>query len=189
MGFTHLPAGTFQRYTYCPPASGNHYAQAGVGPISPVRQVYGPDDTLPPQSWIHNLEHGGLVILYSCSGGCPDNTIRQQLQQFYDEFPASPICKIPPHTLSPVIARFDDMSTKYAALVWDRVLLLDTFDQARMLAFFNQWGEKTNREKQCASPAPSAAPGSSASPGASASPSGSPSASPSESLSPSPSPS
>jgi hypothetical protein len=186
MGYTHIPPGTFQRYTYCPPASGNHYSAAGLGPISPVRQVYGPDDQVVPQSWIHNLEHGGLVVLYSCKDGCPDDPTKQQFQQFYDDFPASPICHIPAHVLSPVVARFDDMSTKYAAVVWDRVLLLDTFDQAKILAFFNQWADKTNREKQCASPSPSPVPGTSASPSTSESPAGSPSPS---GASPSPSPS
>jgi len=78
------------------------------------------------------------------------------------------------------------MSTKYAAVVWHRVLLLDTFDQAKILAFFNQWADKTNREKQCASPSPSPAPGTSASPSASESPAGSPSPS---GASPSPGPS
>ena len=51
-----------QRYTFCPPASGSHYNAAGLGPIVP--RVFGPDDSVGPPNWIHNLEHGGLVILY-----------------------------------------------------------------------------------------------------------------------------
>ena len=52
------------------------------------------------------------------------------------------------------------MATPFEAIVWGRVLPLDTFDQAQIMAFFNQWGERTNPEKQCAVPSalPSAAP-------------------------------
>jgi hypothetical protein len=56
------------------------------------------------------------------------------------------------------IARFDQMATPYAALVWERVLPLDTFDEAAIMEFWNTWGEQTNPEKLCAPP--SAAPSS-----------------------------
>ena len=191
MGFGHIAVGTVQRYTFCPPASGPHNAVTGFAPISPLRQIYGPDDTVAPQQWIHNLEHGALVVLYSCKDGCPDDAAKQQLQQFFDDFPASPLCNIAPHLLSPVVARFDEMSTKYAAVVWDRILLLDTFDQAKILAFFNQWGERTNREKQpsCTTPGSTASPQAGTSPGVSESPSPSAGTSPSVEPSASPSPS
>ena len=94
MGFGHIAVGTVQRYTFCPPASGPHNAVTGFAPISPLRQIYGPDDTVAPQQWIHNLEHGALVVLYSCKDGCPDDASKQQLQQFFDDFPASPLCNI-----------------------------------------------------------------------------------------------
>ena len=50
---------TRSTYTYCAPASGSHYNVAGAGPIA--ARVYGPTDSVIPQGWIHNLEHGGLV--------------------------------------------------------------------------------------------------------------------------------
>lgn len=160
-----------QRYTNCPPASGSHYNNPGVlGPIEP--RVYGPDDFTQPQGWIHNMEHGAMVLLYKCSGGdaCTDQG-QQRLKDFFQSFPTSPVCHIRPGAIGPVIARFDDMKWPYAAMVWDRVLPLETLDTNQILAFFQQWGEKTNPEKQCnpASPAPSG----SVSPGASEAPSGS----------------
>jgi hypothetical protein len=67
-----------------------------------------------------------------------------------------------------VIARFEQMAWPYAALVWDRVLPMETVDQAAVLDFFGRYGERTNPEQLCQpSPSPSV------------SPSGSPSASPS----------
>ncbi len=58
------------------------------------------------------------------------------------------------------------MATPYAALVWDRVLQLDSFDAAEITAFWNQWGGKTNPEKACPGPdaTPSPAPSGSAAP-------------------------
>jgi hypothetical protein len=165
-----------QRYTNCPPASGSHYNNPGVqGPIDP--NVYGPDDFTQPQGWVHNLEHGALVLLYRCEGDACSDAGQQRLKDFYQSFPSSPVCNVRPGVIGPVVARFDEMKWPYAAIVWDRVLPLQTLDTEQVLAFFRQWGEKTNPEPQCsqASPSPggSAAPSGSVSPSASVAPSGS----------------
>jgi hypothetical protein len=158
MGRTHVAVGVRVKYTFCPPASGFHYAQAGIaGPIA--AKLYGPNDTTVPQNWIHNMEHGGLVVLYRC--GATDNCDQAQqaaLQAFVASFPNSPICNTPKGIISPVVTRFDDMKFPYAALVWDYVLPLDTFDASQILAFFAQNGERANPEQQCAAPSPSPGP-------------------------------
>ena len=157
MGRGHLGVGDKVTYTYCAPASGVHYNKPGsAGPI-PAR-VYGPGDSVFPQGWLHNLEHGGMVILYTgtSSGATPEG--QAQLRAFYDVFPPGPVCGTPKGGSGPVIARFDQMTSPFQAIVWGRVLLLDTFDQAKILAFWEQWGERTNPEPQCPSPSASAAP-------------------------------
>ena len=63
MGRRHVAYGTNVTYQYCAPASGSHYNRAGSGPIQP--RLYGPSDTVIPQGWVHNLEHGALVVLYT----------------------------------------------------------------------------------------------------------------------------
>jgi hypothetical protein len=194
MGNSHVSRGDKVTYTYCAPASGNHSNKPGVaGPI-PAR-VYGPSDNVIPQGWIHNLEHGALVILYQGTSAGATAEGQAQLKAFYDAFPPSPVCGLPKGTLGPVIARFDQMSSPFQAIVWGRVLPLQTFDQAQITAFWNQWGERTNPEPQCAvpsaSPSVTTAPGPSASPVTSAAPSETPSAlpsaGPSASAAPSPS--
>jgi hypothetical protein len=205
MGNMHVTVGVNQRYAYCPPASGPHYNSSGEGPIP--AKYYGPDDGARPEGWIHNLEHGAVVILYNCKmGACTDGNAAT-LQTLTQNFPNSPICGVRGGVLSPVIARFDDMAAPFAAIVWDRVLYLNTLDTAAILEFYRTEAEQTNPEPQCARPSPSAAPsvapggsetpGGSASPGSSASPSGAqsstpsgtPSVAPSSSPSPTPSPS
>ena len=198
MGNRHVQPGDKITYTVCPPASGRHINQAGLGPIQP--KFYGPDDERVPNGWVHNLEHGGLVLLYSCDkGACTDPGL-QQLRDLAAGFPNSPVCKLAPGLIGPVITRFEQMPTKYAVLVWDRVMYLDTLDPAVVYDFFNRYAERVSSdgswlappEPQCAVPSPSAgaspaasagaspAAGASASPAASpATPAASPSAAPS----------
>ncbi|MEP6638908.1 MAG: DUF3105 domain-containing protein [Chloroflexota bacterium] len=193
MGRDHVAVGTKVTYTYCAPASGSHDNQPGTaGPI-PAR-VYGPGDNVNPQGWIHNLEHGGLVLLYQGTSPGASDAGQQQLRAFYDNFPPGPVCGTIKGAIGPIIARFDQMSTPFQVIVWGRVLPLDTFDQDKILAFWNQWGERTNPEPQCQ--APVATPGTTSSPPGSAAPSAAPSdstpapsatAAPSGSAAPSPS--
>ena len=175
MGNTHVAVGTIVKYTYCPPASGHHYFASGQGPI-PARP-YGPNDAVIPEGWVHNLEHGGLVILYK--GAEADQTA---LRALYDAVPVSPVCGFQPggNSPGPVIARFDQMAWPYAALVWDRVLPMQTLDQAAVLDFYARYGERNNPEKLCnPSASPSVAPSASPSGSGAASPSASDAASPS----------
>jgi len=58
----HISPGTQARYLTDPPTSGPHYSVRGEAPLPwgfYARQY-------PPEDWVHNLEHGGVVILYNC---------------------------------------------------------------------------------------------------------------------------
>jgi hypothetical protein len=190
MGRLHVAPGEVVKYTYCPPASGNHYFAAGLGPI-PAR-FYGVNDKTLPEGWLHNLEHGALVLLYRGDSEGATTEGQRELRAFFDAFPNSPVCNITAGTIQgPVITRFDDMAFPFAALVWGRVLPLQTLDTAAILEFYKIWGERTNPEPQCTPPSPSASPAPSGSVSPSTTPSSSvstaPSASPSSNASASPS--
>jgi hypothetical protein len=188
MGHLHVDPGTKVTYANCPPASGKHYNASGLGPIA--GGLYGPGDATVPEGWVHNLEHGAIVLLYSCPNGvgpgCTDAG-QAALGSLLTKWPASPICKIPPGKLTPVITRFDDMKWPYAAVVWDVVLPMQTLDQAALFDFYAQRGEQYNQEKQCAAPTPSPAPTPTAGPTTTAGPAtsaASPAASPAASTAP-----
>jgi len=191
-----------QKYLFCPPASGNHINQAGKGPIQP--RVYKPGDDVGPPNWIHNLEHGGLVVLYQSNSPGSSADGLKAFQDFFNTFPTSPICQVPPGQIGPVIAPFDSMTHPYAVLVWDRVLFMDTWDPALAIRFFNEEDERLDKDGALIAPpedvtgckariapsaSPSAAPSASNAPAASASDVPSADASAASSASPEPSPS
>lgn len=178
-GTEHVTLGSFVRYALCPPASGKHFNAQGEGPVR--AGAYGADDQATPQGWIHNLEHGGLVVLYRCAvgdDGCSEST-QAAMSELYATMPNSPICNLPPSQTT-VVARFDEMRWPYAALLWGQVMPLDTFDAQLIRDFFAQQGERSNPEPLCAkptatpaptgTPAPSGTPTSTASPTPSATP-------------------
>ncbi len=169
-GNGHVQTGDTVTYPVCPPASGKHVNKTGFGPLEP--KVYGPDDDSVPNGWIHNLEHGGLVLLYSCDRGACDDVGLAALQAFDQGFPSSAVCSIPAGVVGPVVARFEQMPTRYAALVWDRVLYLDTLDDAQVYDFFVRYAERVSDgrfvappEPQCAVPSASPSAGSLVTPG------------------------
>jgi len=182
-GRDHVSLGSFVKYVICPPASGKHYNATGEGPVR--AGVYGPDDQATPQGWIHNLEHGGIVVLYRCQDGdqaCSEAG-QQTLKELFATFPNSPICAQPAGSTF-VAARFDQMAWPYAVLLWGQVLPMDSFDPQLVRDFFAQQGERTNPEPRCAAPTPtpgptgtpvpSATPAASASPAPSTTPSATP---------------
>jgi hypothetical protein len=176
-GKTHVNPGTFLTYDFCPPASGPHNTTSQFGPIA--ARYYGPDEQTVPQGWVHNLEHGALVVLYKCTGSVCDDSTQQQLRQFASTFPPSPVCGVKAGVVSPVVTRFEQLPHPFAAIVWDRVAYFDSWDPQQVLDFYAKYGEQVNPEPQCARATPTAAPSASAGASATASPTAAASASPS----------
>lgn len=138
MGRDHLrdPSQTL-RFAFCPPTSGDHFAVAGVGPIR--GQYYPPAQEQSPGGWIHNLEHGYVVALYRCPSGddCASDAELAELQRFFNEAPDSPVAQQCPRKV--LVARFDEMSTRFAFVAWNRALLMDELDLDTALTFAGQW--------------------------------------------------
>ena len=189
-GNQHVSPGDKVTYLICPPASGKHINAPPRGPIPP--KFYGPNDSAVPNGWVHNLEHGGLVLLYSCDKGACDDATQEQLRALVSGFPASAVCGVAPGIVSPVVAHFEQMPTKFAALIWDRVMYMDTLDTQQVYDFYLRYAERVSEGRFVAPPEPQCAvPSSSAGPSAAPSdaPSASPAASPSTPASPVASPS
>ena len=129
-------------YPYCPPTSGDHVNAAARGPIPAA--VYPPNEERTPTGWVHNLEHGWVVLLYKCPGGaaggegCPSQTELDEMRAWFDQAPPPPLSSC---TKKVLVARFDDMTTQYALLSWGRAYLFEEFDLDTANTFAEQWME------------------------------------------------
>ncbi len=119
-GNSHVTIGTAIEYRAHPPASGNHYPS----PASPG--VY-PEGLL-PGFWVHNLEHGYVVLAYR-PPVTPDQI--QEFNQMVKTFPRSKYgyAKL-------VIVPYKEMDHPYAVLAWTWRLWLERFDREKVLAFY-----------------------------------------------------
>ncbi len=103
-------------YADIPPASGDHnacWARWGI---------YA--DPLPPENWVHNLEHGGVALLWNCPDGCPED--QQALEDYASTLPAGRVLVTP----------YPEMEWAFAAVSWQNRLLLGCLDVEALDAFF-----------------------------------------------------
>ena len=144
LGRTHIGKGSSVKYAYCPPASGNHWPT----PQAPIEgRVYGLDDVVLPEAYIHNLEHGQTVVLYRGDDtGAADRLAA--LQAWYKNAPNSAICNLPTNA-SLLVARFDKLPAPIVVLSWDIVYPLDSVDTAAIEAFIAKRSDR-GPEAMCA---------------------------------------
>jgi hypothetical protein len=145
LGRNHLATGSTITYAFCPPDSGDHYNELGRGPIP--ANVYQASKEQAPGGWVHNLEHGWVVLLYRCPSGvigqgdCISQDDYDQLQQWYAQAPTPAPSEGCPATANRevLVARFDTMDTSFAEVAWGRAYLFDHFDLDNALTFAQQW--------------------------------------------------
>lgn len=121
-GTTHVEVGTPINYNDYPPSSGPHYAT-----WAPWRYN---DTEVQPGFWVHNLEHGGIVILYKCPANC--NQLKQQLRDLAANLPKARATAGP----KIVIAPDNKIDATLVALAWTRRLKLDQFDKDQLERFY-----------------------------------------------------
>jgi uncharacterized protein DUF3105 len=84
MPAVHVPIPSDIQWDSNPPSSGPHY------PIWAAFESY--TTPVPRGYYVHDLEHGAIVLLYNCDddGGCPD--VVASLQAVSDAIPTDPLC-------------------------------------------------------------------------------------------------
>jgi hypothetical protein len=143
-GNAHVPAGSTIRYAACPPTSGSHWNAAGFGPIRPG--FYAPGSKAEPGGWVHNLEHGYIVVLYR---GEPAAADLDAVRRFVDLSPATGSATACGYRAKIIVARFDEMTTPFAVLAWHHLLQLETWDETKALAFAQRWIETAPEPRSC----------------------------------------
>lgn len=124
-GAGHVEEGSQITYAHNPPASGTHY---------PAYLQYGlyEEPDIPPGYWVHNLEHGAVVILYKCPQTCPD--LVEQLGGLLDQFRMSKW-----DNRKIVIVPYNDMDVPLMAVAWDVQMSLDQFNAQALLDFYDRY--------------------------------------------------
>ncbi len=128
-GAAHVSVGQQVSYQTNPPASGPHWSQGGMAPAA--AGFY--ETAVEEEQWVHNLEHGYVVLLYDCRGTCP-STLLNDLQDFFDSAPPSDVFG----TTKMVVAAYDGLPFLLTAVAWDRQLHLETLDEATLLDFYDR---------------------------------------------------
>jgi hypothetical protein len=134
-GQDHVDPSTAVTYKSRPPTSGPHFPNW-------VQTPGFQDPAPPPGNWIHNLEHGWVVILYNCPSGCPD-----LVQQLKDLYPTLPLGKNSRGAMPrALILPYTDMDHKIAVVAWGWKLELDDFDADQITRFYEQ---RIDRGPEC----------------------------------------
>lgn len=98
-------------YNSAPPSSGPHFG--GIAPWGVSDEVF------PAELFVHNLEDGGVVLLYNCADGCSE--LQSGIETLVEDTGRSSLAA--PYD-GPI---FDAEGTDYAAaaVVWNRVFYFD----------------------------------------------------------------
>jgi hypothetical protein len=140
-GFLHVPVCSYVDYLTKPPSSGNHY------PIWAEYKTY--TSPIPEGFFVHNLEHGTIVLTYDCPDGCAADVAAAQAM--LDALPADPDCAAQgsPVRRRSLMTPDPKLDVEFAASAWGWTLRAKCFDAAAFQAFalkhYNQ-----GREDICA---------------------------------------
>ncbi len=124
----HREPGTAIEWSSNPPVTGEHYviwARWGL--------TY-QDPPLERGYWLHNAEHGGIVFLFNCPDGCPDEVAR--LEELARELPVDPRCEEPIHNRTLVTA--DPLlppDVRIAAVAWGVSYAATCIDEVTLRQF------------------------------------------------------
>jgi hypothetical protein len=118
-GAFHVNCTPVPTYGTKPPSSGNHY------PIWADYKTY--DAPVPWGHLVHSLEHGAVVIVYNCPGGCPDEVAAAQAM--IDSLPVDAICTAPTKRRV-ILAPDPTLDIRWAASAWTWTLRASCFSAA-----------------------------------------------------------
>ena len=114
VGDDHLP------YHTDPPTSGPH---AGAAPNG----FY--DSPVPDENVVHNLEHGYVAISYDCEKLADCDTVKNNIRQLLKRYNNHQLMAVPRQ----------NRDAPLALTAWQRIDLLDEYDEDRLVAFIEAW--------------------------------------------------
>jgi hypothetical protein len=113
-----------------PPSSGPHYGSTARYGVSA--------QPIPAGNWVHNLEHGGIVILFRCTDAAECGQLASRVRN-----EVSSVAKPGAFGSVKIVgAPYQDMDTPFTAVAWRRTLPLETFDAEQLLAFYDRYRDR-----------------------------------------------
>lgn len=107
------------------------------GPHSGVWARFGAFSApVPRANYVHNLEHGGVVIAYRCADDrCP---LAARVRAVFDALPGDPACVAPGAPVRPRAVLTPDplLESEVAAAAWGAVYQADCVDGPSLAAFY-----------------------------------------------------
>jgi hypothetical protein len=126
--YQHIPSTQPIQYDHYPPNHGNHYD---------TPRPWGSYDTpVPDAFFVHNLEHGGIVVLYNCPNGCAD--VATQLKNLPSTLPKDPRFG----EVKVVVSPYDKSDHLISLVAWDWEQDLDSYDFDAIKAFYQAHVDK-----------------------------------------------
>ena len=123
-GNSHVPTGQAVTYAKLPPTSGQHWSSV-TAPLAPTKAgIY--DAQLPFEATTHNLEHGGIVIVYNGLSADETTQLKDFIQRTLDTTPYKKVLLEPYPGLT---------DAKITATAWDWRLNLQGFDPTALTKF------------------------------------------------------
>ncbi len=126
-GHTHIPVCSYAPYATKPPSSGNHY------PIWAAYKTYAAP--IPEGFFVHNLEHGTIVLTYNCPNGCDADVAAAQAM--LDALPDDAECTALGEGVRrrSVMTPDPNLDVAFAASAWGWTLRAKCFDATAFRAF------------------------------------------------------
>jgi hypothetical protein len=89
-------------------------------------------EPLPPATWVHNLAHGEIVLLYNCPTGCPEivaqaQALQTELRPSRDSYGRG---------ARVIITSYEQMDYPLAVLAWGQLLPLERLDHEQVEQFY-----------------------------------------------------
>lgn len=138
----HVDEGSAIDFTSNPPAGGPHY------PVWARFSTYFAEyaeNPVPRGYYVHDMEHGAVVLLYKCPGGAPEGGLSPDggscaekaeafLWQVANAIPADPLC-MPPIRVRVVVTPDPLIPTPIAAAAWGWTYTAECQDLPTLAAF------------------------------------------------------
>jgi hypothetical protein len=125
--YTHVLTCTSVEYATNPPSSGDHW-----GFWAAFKEYAWP---IPREVYVHDMEHGAVVLAYRCDDGCPE--VVAMLREVTLEATSDPLClEVPGSSPTRIVITPDPkLDTPIAAAAWGATYTATCIDKSSLASF------------------------------------------------------